>query len=57
MRYLLLAVLFFFSTSLISIANDKYIKEWTQKYSGFASNDSFKLEDSIKILHYKNKGT
>ena len=57
MRCLLLALLFVFSSSLISIANNENIKEWTQKYSGFASNESFSLEDSSKILHYKNKGT
>ena len=57
MRCLLLALLFVFSTSLISIANNENIKEWTLKYSGFTSNESFSLEDSSKILHYKNKGT
>ena len=57
MRSLLLALLFVFSTSLISIANNENIKEWTLKYSGFTSNESFSLEDSSKILHYKNKGT
>ena len=57
MSCLLLSVLFVFSSSLISIANNENIKEWTQKYSGFASNESFSLEDSSKILHYKNKGT
>ena len=57
MRCFLLALLFVFSSSLISIANNENIKEWTQKYSGFASNESFSLEDSSKILHYKNKGT
>ena len=57
MRCPLLALLFVFSSSLISIANNENIKEWTQKYSGFASNESFSLEDSSKILHYKNKGT
>ena len=57
MRCLFLALLFVFSSSLISIANNENMKEWTQKYSGFASNESFSLEDSSKILHYKNKGT
>jgi len=57
MRSLLLALLFVFSTSLISIANNENMKEWTLKYSGFTSNESFSLEDSSKILHYKNKGT
>ena len=57
MRCILLALLFVFSTSLISIANNENIKEWTLKYSGFTSNESFSLEDSSKILHYKNKGT
>ena len=50
-------MLFVFSSSLISIANNENIKEWTLKYSGFTSNESFSLEDSSKILHYKNKGT
>ena len=49
--------LFFLFFVIQTCANDKNIKEWTQKYSGFASNESFKLEDSSRILHYKNKGT
>ena len=57
MKYLFFVMLFIVSASVKPIANDNNIKEWTHKYSGFASNESFKLEDSSKILHYKNKGT
>ena len=57
MRHFLFLLLFIFLTSVKSNAQDNNIKEWTQKYSGFTSNESFKLEDSSKILHYKNKGT
>ena len=57
MKYLFYVMLFIVSASVKPIANDNNIKEWTHKYSGFASNESFKLEDSSKILHYKNKGT
>ena len=57
MKNFLAVILIIFYASVKSIANDTNIKEWTQKYSGFASNESFKLEDSSKILHYKNKGT
>ncbi len=57
MKHFLAVMLIIFYASVKSIANDTNIKEWTQKYSGFASNESFKLEDSSKILHYKNKGT
>ena len=57
MKYLFLVLLFIVSASVKTTANDNNTKEWTHKYSGFASNESFKLEDSSKILHYKNKGT
>ena len=57
MRYFLYLLVFIFCTSLKSNVSDKNIKEWTQKYSGFASNETIKLEDSSKILHYRNKGT
>ena len=57
MKYLFFVMLFIVSASVKPIANDNNIKEWTHKYSGFASNESFKLQDSSKILHYKNKGT
>ena len=57
MKYLFLVMLFIVSASVKTTANDNNTKEWTHKYSGFASNESFKLEDSSKILHYKNKGT
>ena len=57
MKYLFFVMLVIVFASLKPKANDNNIKEWTHKYSGFASNESFKLEDSSKILHYKNKGT
>ena len=57
MKYLFFVMLVIVFASVKPKANDNNIKEWTHKYSGFASNESFKLEDSSKILHYKNKGT
>ncbi len=56
LRYIMLLLTTFLYVKTALSQNSKII-EWTQKYSGFSKNESFSLEDSSKILHYKNEGT